>query len=1174
MKKIISTILVLTMVLSLVCINVNAAHWAQQALDFVTEKGYWIAPDPIEPDRAATRAETASLFARILVSKIPAYNGAYSDVPADSIYGGDITAASLMGLMVGYEDKFRPEETLTREELACILDRASKMVSDEFVDTTYNMSYLKDRNEVSDWALQSVMNASAYVLMKGKGNKLFDPQGTTTIAEVATVVKTLADLSDAQKEAAKVTSTVRNLGSSDNVTRDFDVIQTAGVDLACGFGSWGMMARLNAGTINIYVARKHSDSQSLDAMAHPCVYARVTDPEGNVVARADMDYAEGTMEQIITIPNAQEGIYRVMFTGGSPGDVLTIGFQQPQSWGMILQDMMYFTSTQTQSDWYFWVPKKFHQASFGVGGSNAIVTIRSADGQARVAATAAATGTGNAQRKTVLVSGLTPETVYMAELPKNFKGTFGFQGLAPVICPTPEMAADLKGGYIDQTDKYGTFQFEGPLQAKARLRMVEIYDELNGDFSVDMTGMIPDEAPTEGLDNPRAEAALFGAYFGSIVGMKGAMEKQVTDPTNPWFGCFASYARQKGTEAFPTYDWQTRDYHSGGMRGTRSMVGALTINAETNYWYGNPVIQKRVELEWLAWVVQMNTGGCYTYANTAAGSGCSYYFRTYENFQFGEQGWPHGYFYSRNFLSPQTRAITDVGLRKMGEHIMTQRGQGVSNQMLMGVQGTLYTYLWTGDEFFHETFARYIDGVVYPSSRPGYLGQTSPQGYWQEGKGSDGASYGRMNEGMYDDILLHYLTLPADQQRPEVVKNLTDGINRFLFFDSQFYTADINGFKKRNSAAFTCRVNSPYGGNSAIIGNAYIQYMFPRAMANHDVSVANNEDPDTYNKGNAGTVASIIMSDAWAYRHLETYWPKYLGHYNNEKADSYTANDSWSMYKALHEKENCWFEYDEIPTVPVFQQGNYNIHDVPGGSFAAKHNGLYMWMMYSNDIDQVGGYGWHLPGPAQIWDEYFGTILSAQKPDNYSAISSSSKRGGAASDYRSAWTEPEIVHTSVIGKDGAGQLFVEGKGDGKFKWIEENKSWAIEYYDALSGRSSVWNYYMTEEGWDFEVGMADGVDVKEDLWVQLPLIDPAQDVAGSGLTFDLEACTATWTHEDKKVVLSWEKGTEARVRTKNGEDSVYRQLQIKLTNEKPLAKFSIRRDVGDYKLEVGIRDGQ
>ena len=1177
MRKIISTMLVLVMVLSVfTSFSAGAAHWAQEAIDFVTENGYWIAPQAIEPDRPATRAETASLFARILISKIPENNRVYKDVTDDNIYGGDITAVSLMELMVGYDNKFRPDDLVTREELACILDRASKMVSDEFADSEYNMAYYKDRDQVSDWAHQSVMNASQYLLMKGKGHKLFDPKGQTTVAEVATVVKSLADLSDMYKEASKTRYSVRDINNSDNIKEDFDVLQTAGLELSCGYGGWGMFARFSGGETNIYLQRQHYDSQPLDAMAHLPVIVRITDPEGNVVCRVDMDYAEGIMEKIVTIPDAQEGIYRIMFTGGSISDLVSIGLQQPVSWGMLLQDSMYFTETQTQNQWYLYTPKKFAKLSFGIGGEGAIAAIWTADGNSRISATAAATATANTGRARQFVTSLEPDSIYMLELPQKFEGVFGMVGVSQLLCPTPEMAADLKGGYEYYSDAYGDWQFEGPLQIKARKRMVEIYEEMNGDFAVDLSGIVPENSPTEGLDNPKAEAMLFGAYFGSIIGVNQTMDRQVLDPANPWFGCQATMAQIKGEEPWPELDWQHRFYGGGGMRvGLRQMVGAFTINAETNYWYANPIYQKRIELQQLAWIVQMNSGGGYTYLDPRDTDGCNLYFRTYENFQFGEQGWTHNYYYCKDFLSPKTKAITDNGFRQMAETVMYQRGQGVNNQMLMGIQGILYSYLWTRDEFFHEAFARLIDGTIYPSTKPTSLGQSSPQGYWQEGAGSDGGSYGRMNEGMWDDIVLHYMTLPEEQKRPEVVEDLISGTERFLLFDSMWYCPPINGFQLRNSNAWTTRNAQMYGAGSAIPGNAYIQNIFPRAMANHDAQVAGVEDPDTFNPpggSTAGTVASIIMSDDWAYAHLNRYWEKYLGMYADDRPDSYMAGSSWSMYKALHEE--MWFEYDEIPALPYALEGNYNIYDIEGGSIAGKHDGLYIINYYNHDLgDMMNGYSWITPGPTQIWDEYFGTIIVSNKPARYAEFNLS-KGKRIKNDYITRFSDEELVHTTIVGKNANGTVFAEGKGESVFNWIEEGKSWSVTHTDPFSERNTTWKYFMNDEGWTFEAGFDKGVDPSDKLWVQIPVVNSGVDVEGAQLIYDPEACTLTWSHDGHTTTLSWEKGTESKLDSNLGEASEYRFLKIKLTKEKPVAKFSITREMGDYKLVRGIRDGK
>ena len=346
-------------------------------------------------------------------------------------------------------------------------------------------------------------------------------------------------------------------------------------------------------------------------------------------------------------------------------------------------------------------------------------------------------------------------------------------------------------------------------------------------------------------------------------------------------------------------------------------------------------------------------------------------------------------------------------------------------------------------------------------------------------------------------------------------------------------------------------------------------------MANHDAQVAGVNDPDTYNSGSGGTVASIVMSDAWAYRHLKEFWPKYKGLYSEEKPDSYTAADTWSLYKALHE-QGTWFEYDEVPTLPYALEGDYNLYDIEGGSIAGKHNGLYVLSYYDNDLgNKMNGYAWITPGPCLMWDEYFGSIIAARKPTNYSALNgSNAARNADSNNYKLKFTEPELAHTTIIGKDGGGQLFAEGKGQATFNWIEENKSWTISHTDPFSLRVTTWNYYMRDGGWDFEAGFDAGVTPQDNMWVQLPVVNINGTVDGAEFIYDAEACTLTWSHDGHKTTLSWEKGAESKLDANLGDESPYRFLKIKLTADNPVMKFSITREMGDYKLVRGLRDGK
>lgn len=1173
MRKIISTILTLVMVLSLfTSFGVNAEHWAQDAIDYVTENGYWIAPQPIEPDRAATRAETASLFARILISKIPEYNGAYSDVTADNIYGGDITAVSLMGLMVGFEDEFRPNDTLTREELAVILDRASRMVSDEFEDTAYNMEYYKDGDDVSDWAVQSVQNASERVLMKGKGKKLFDPKGTTTLAEVATVIKSLADISDAEKAKSQTTVTVRDISSSDNIKKDYDVLQTGGTRDQLGIAGFGMLVRFDQAPGNIYIARKTSTKNMQYTMAPPVVMCKVVGPDGTTIARVNMYYKdEGTMEKIINIPDGEPGIYRIQFTSGMTFDMCTIGVQNPTSWGVFGEDSFQYTET-TPKEGYIYIPKKHSILSIGCDGDQGKVSVYNAAGTARVGETAVSNGHEYFVRTDI--SGLKPDTVYMIKVADNFRGGVGFLGTSKVICPTEEMARDLQGGFIYHKDEYAELQLWNPLAVRARERMVEIYNEMDGDFTVEVT---KPELP-ETLDNVRAESLQFAHYFHTITNVKPTLYRFCLDPTTQFFGWYLDAAMVDGDVELPAMGWEEAEYrpyaHDKMSLCHKELVGALTMNSELNAYYANPVLLKRIELQYLAWAVAMNESGVYG-NNTPKGNGFNRYYHGTETFTLGEHdALVHGYRTVRNWLSPETRAITDEAMLGFTEVGMCARGQGVTNQMLMGLNAALETYIWSGEEYFLDHYERNAVNCVYPSSQPNLIGQTSPLGYWEESGGSDGGSYGRMGEGMWDLMVMEYLTLPEEKQDPYVVAKIKEGTERFLLFDSLFYTPDINGFSARRTAAFTTRVDSEYGGESAIPGNAYLRAFFPRAKKNNYISIAGANDPDTYYTTAARTAAFIQTSDVGSYDHIKWFWDDYdvSPTITDANRNRYPAGSSWRMYKALHIPQQ--FDNSEMPTLPFEMLGDYNVYDPDGGAIGIKHKGIYMLIFYDNDLNNQSGYSWLSSGPAQIWDEYFSTIASAQKPAIDLARNSGTyaRTDSTNNDYRNLLSgEGELFHTGVMGTDLGGQLFTEGKEmDKVFTWIEKGKSFEITGINPFGGRKITWRYYMTDEGIEIEAGL-DSVVEGEDLWVQLPLIDISYSVSDASLKH--EGNKAVFAHNDVSTTISWDESVESRLVNKQDESSYYRFLQLKLTPQNPMVKFKFTRDAGSYVFSMPTIEG-
>lgn len=113
--------------------DVEEVTWAKDAIEFVKEKG-WITgrnANDYEPNSYLTRAELATIIARILELDITSSNETlYVDV--NYHWGKNaINALTKTGLMEGYGDKtFRPDKYVTREETAkilCLLEKNLKI---------------------------------------------------------------------------------------------------------------------------------------------------------------------------------------------------------------------------------------------------------------------------------------------------------------------------------------------------------------------------------------------------------------------------------------------------------------------------------------------------------------------------------------------------------------------------------------------------------------------------------------------------------------------------------------------------------------------------------------------------------------------------------------------------------------------------------------------------------------------------------------------------------------------------------------------------------------------------------------------------------------------------------------------------------------------------------------
>ena len=172
----------------------TAGHWAQSDIEAMADLGVvsGVTTDTFEPDRSITRAEFATLVTKTLglTWDNPSH---FEDVSAGAWYFNAVNAAAEAGLIVGYDGYFHPDDRITREEMSVILAKAYDNLG-LAEGTADGIAQFRDQDKIAGWAVPYVDSLVRATLIYGKDNNAFDPQGYTTRAEAASILKRLLDL--------------------------------------------------------------------------------------------------------------------------------------------------------------------------------------------------------------------------------------------------------------------------------------------------------------------------------------------------------------------------------------------------------------------------------------------------------------------------------------------------------------------------------------------------------------------------------------------------------------------------------------------------------------------------------------------------------------------------------------------------------------------------------------------------------------------------------------------------------------------------------------------------------------------------------------------------------------------------------------------------------------------
>ena len=140
------------------------------------------------PDENMTRAMLVTVLYRMANSEGAESTHNFADVVSGEWYSDAVAWASSNGIVSGVsENKFAPNEDITREQMALIIYRYAKMQGFD-VSESSTLESFTDTRDVSAWALDAIKWANSVTLVNGTSETTLSPKATATRAQVATIL--------------------------------------------------------------------------------------------------------------------------------------------------------------------------------------------------------------------------------------------------------------------------------------------------------------------------------------------------------------------------------------------------------------------------------------------------------------------------------------------------------------------------------------------------------------------------------------------------------------------------------------------------------------------------------------------------------------------------------------------------------------------------------------------------------------------------------------------------------------------------------------------------------------------------------------------------------------------------------------------------------------------------
>ncbi|OMF34548.1 hypothetical protein BK133_12165 [Paenibacillus sp. FSL H8-0548] len=171
-----------------------SGHWAKSEIELLASKRIinGVSLNSFSPDKPITRAEFTAILVRSLGLSPLSTDAAFSDVSTGDWYAAAIATAVDAGIIEGFTDgSFKPNERITREQMAVMLSRALSYMNKSVQVDEKQLEKYTDNGSIGSWARNSIAELLTAQIMQGKSGTTIDPVADASRAEAAVMIKRL-----------------------------------------------------------------------------------------------------------------------------------------------------------------------------------------------------------------------------------------------------------------------------------------------------------------------------------------------------------------------------------------------------------------------------------------------------------------------------------------------------------------------------------------------------------------------------------------------------------------------------------------------------------------------------------------------------------------------------------------------------------------------------------------------------------------------------------------------------------------------------------------------------------------------------------------------------------------------------------------------------------------------